>query len=133
MLKVLLVSVAAVFVVGAAQANTLYRCNLPGKKNSHTVPDEIAIEYDGAKKTVLVFDAFINNYFGEPIAAEILADNAKRLTVGWDFKNIEGRRGSTIPNVRMKATVLRASNEIHVTTSYGYGDSESGFGTCTVK
>ena len=123
----------AISAVGAASADTMYDCSIQGKKGSHSVPDRVEIKYNGATKSAEVFDAFVNHYFGKPIAAEVLADNTKRLTIGWDFENIKARDGGTIPRVRMKASVLRASNEIHVTTSYGYGDSESGFGTCTVK
>ncbi len=71
--------------------------------------------------------------WGKPMDAEVSADNDKRLTVAWSFENIESREGQNIPRVRVRATVLKAKLEAHVTVSFGNGDSESGVGACTVE
>jgi hypothetical protein len=121
--------------LAAAPANgaTLYKCKLDVTKNNHIIPAQLYIEHDSQTGQAQVMDPFINYYVGKPMDAEVSADNDKRLTVAWSFENIESREGQNIPRVRVRATVLKATHEAHVTVSFGNGDSESGFGACTVE
>jgi len=133
MFRILTTSLCCVAFTSGAAVATSYECRLKVSKSNHTMPEVIYIEHDPKTGEAAVIDPFINHYFGKPIPAEVVADTAKRVTFGWKFENVESREGPNIPRVRVKANIVKATREIQATVSFGYGDSESGFGTCKVE
>lgn len=132
-MRIFLMAAAGVLIAGAASAATFYDCKINVSKNHGSLPDRFGIQYDPDAGKALVYDPFIKHYFGDPIEAEISTNNDKRLTVAWDFENIKGKTGRNIPRVRFRATVLKATNEATITSTYYFGEGESGFGTCKAK
>lgn len=118
---------------GIAHAGMVYECQINVSKNNGFVPNWVDITFDPATQTATAFDPFINHYSGEPLAAEVSVDNAKRLTIAWEFANIKGKHGATIVNDRTRATIVKSTNKITITSTQSSADPHSGFGTCKLK
>jgi hypothetical protein len=119
-------------IAGGAQAK-VYDCKIKVSHDNGQVPDRVFVEYDASKADALVFDAFINHYFGEAIPAEIAKDNDRAMTFTWDFTNIAAKFGGNVRKVRFRLSIQKANLEANITSTQFFGEPESGFGTCTVK
>ena len=111
----------------------VYDCKINVSHDNGQVPDRVMVEYNAGKAEAHVFGAFINHYFGEPIAAEIAKDNDRAMTFTWDFTNIAAKFGGSVRKVRFRLSIQKANLEANITSTQFFGDSESGFGTCTVE
>jgi hypothetical protein len=120
-------------MAGAVGAETLYDCTIKVGKDDGQLPQRVSVSYDAEKREAWVIDPFINNYVGKPIEAEVAVDNSARLTIAWDFENIKSTTGRNIPRIRFRATIVKATKEMHITSTYFFGDGKSGFGSCVVE
>ncbi|WP_284163475.1 hypothetical protein [Frigidibacter sp. SD6-1] len=133
MVRMVVVAFVGAVISGGAAMAANYECHMKVGGSNDVIPEIILIEHDAAKGEAMAIDPYIKHYYGKPIPAQIVADNAKRTTFAWNFENIASTEGPNIPRVRVKLSIIKASREAHATVSFGYGDSTSGFGTCKVE
>lgn len=120
------------FCATPAFAATVYDCEI-SSRNSKNVPERVIIEFDAATETATAMDGFVNHYVGKPIAARVVKNNEKRLTVSYKLDDIQAKYGGTILSDETRVTIIKASNEALVSNSQGYGATSNGNGVCTVS
>ncbi|MCK0139083.1 hypothetical protein [Aliiroseovarius sp. F47248L] len=87
---------------------------------------------------ISVIDGLIQNMFGEPIAARIDVDNAKRTTFTWTVEKVDGkatqRTGNHVAKLAFRLTYQKATGAaIASMKPVGYRNTFRAKGKCTVK
>lgn len=129
---------AAVFVcllaAGAAQAKpVVYDCvTTAGAAGGGYIQPQIVLSHDTATGQVMVYDAIVQQLNGKPLAARIVEENDKRLTVAWRMliKDVTGNP----TQMDYRAVYLKGPKSFLVSARpSGYDNLFEGRGTCTVK
>ncbi len=116
---------------GASTGETSYECDI-GMRSSKNVPEQVFLTYDKSSGEAFVMDPFINHYVGKPMAAKVVIDNGKRLTVSWTLEGVTSKQGRTIVHDNTRLTVVKATLEASVSSGQGYGQVDTGQGRCKI-
>lgn len=88
-----------------------------------TVPEIVAFRVGTDDGGTLVFDPFIKTYYGEPIEAELLVDNDKKVAIRWTIKFVaEGTTASA--KLQYEVTYFKAQNNARLRARQPYGDTK---------
>lgn len=131
-LSVFACALALVAGTASAQTFTMYDCKI-SNRSSKNVPEQVLLFLETSSGFALVMDPFIAHYVGDPIEATVTANSAKRITVTWTLANIANKRGQTIVHDKTSLTVIKATLKASVSNSQGWGDVETGHGSCKVS
>lgn len=87
------------------------------------VPEVVAFLVGTTGGGTMVFDPFINNYYKEPIEAQLLADNDRKVAIRW---TIEFVADDTIASAKLQyeLTYFKAEKTARLRARQPYGDTK---------
>jgi hypothetical protein len=123
----------AVLAPAAVMAKPLtYVCALNVPAEQDWVPSQVVIRLEPGATTGLVNDPIIRNFAGKPLPAEVVVDNASRITFRWTLKMVTNHANQTAPNFVYRATILKAGLSVRISAKpLGYDNFFEAGGTCT--
>lgn len=134
MVRALFCAMAAAGAAPALAEPVLFHCKLKVARNEGWVPGEVAIVYDAATQSVTVSDPFQQHYFGKPAEGQLIVDNEKRVTFGWDLPRLKNAEKQYTPDMKYRATVQKAGLAVAISaTPVGYPNHFRGDGSCKME
>lgn len=127
-----LAALALCAVPAIAQARPVtYVCTLSVAAADNWVPEQVVIRHEPGETVALVNDPLISHFAKKPLPAEVVVDNASRITFRWVLKMITNTSGQTAPDFIYRATVQKSGLGIRITAKpAGYGNFFEAGGTC---
>lgn len=125
----------AVFApITALAAPTVYQCELKVGRLESWVPEQLVIAHDTEAGTVLVSDPIILHFNDkQPLAGELVVQNAKRTTFKWALVDVVNRSGQQAPRFVYRATVQASDKTVRVVAKpLGYPNDFKAKGRCQV-
>lgn len=125
-------AIAAAFVLAGPAAAEVWHCKtvVKGADDGFIAPD-IIIDHVPGEDTAVVLDGLINNYNGkQPLPAEIVAENAQKVTYAWKLKlHVTG----TSATVRYRLTRQKASGAVTISAqALGFANHYTSTGKCAI-
>lgn len=121
-----------IFLSGpVAAAGLLYDCDIANHERANGwISPKIAIILPG-DNTVKIVDAITLTFAKEPVAGNILRDNAKRLVVKWTVEGVKADSGASFAGVNYRASLSKSTGKIEVSTiPKGYDTGLRAAGVC---
>lgn len=109
-----------------------YVCLLTqGAKEGTWISPQVVILHDPANGLVVVNDPVVMTFGGQPVAGEVKVDNDKRITFGWDVREIVATGGRKAMTMRYRGTFVKATGAFSLAAKpLGYSNGFEGRGTC---
>ncbi len=127
-----LAALALCVLPAVAQARPVtYVCTLDVPAADSWVPEQVVIRHVPGETVALVNDPIIKHFAKKPLPADVVVDNASRITFRWALKMITNTAGQTAPDFIYRATVQKSGFGIRITAKpAGYGNFFEAGGTC---
>ena len=130
------IAAAAAFAV-ARPANSKegesFLCEIvPSGKVPEAFPEAVGVAVGSKDEGTFVVDPIINYYYGGPIQAEVVADNASRLSVKWSVKVKDEDTGRSVITLFYEMLILKRELTARVRLK-ARGDSLEFLATGTCK
>jgi hypothetical protein len=107
----------------AAKEGESFVCDVvPSGKVPEAFPEIVGVAVGSEDEGAFVVDPIINYYYGGPIQAEVLADNASRLSIKWSVKVRNDKTGVAVITLLYDLLILKADLTARLRLK-GRGDS----------
>ncbi|SLN26479.1 hypothetical protein ROJ8625_01070 [Roseivivax jejudonensis] len=129
-MKSVLLALPLVLAAAKGQAAETLLCELTQFGSGNWIPEILFVGYEEGADTAVVSDPVILTFNGGPTQAQIVADNARRITFAWDLRANDGR-GNYVGRFIYRATLQKGSLQMTISaTPAGYANRFTGRGTC---
>ncbi|MGB4826318.1 MAG: hypothetical protein WBP18_03415 [Paracoccaceae bacterium] len=112
-----------------AAADTIYECRIDQlSKNNGWLPDVVSVVMEDGAAEAMVNDPMIDFFIGKPLRAKIDTDNAKRITISWNYQTSKPYR---VVKQFNRLTIMKADLSASMTGTLGrYVDHYDARGKC---
>lgn len=132
--QIFIIGLTGVIFASAAQAATIYDCNLRITKGSY-ISERTVIVHDENSGLTLVHDGLVYaQNGGEPIEGELVADSAKERTFDWVVLGFRNSQRQSVPAFNFRAKIGKSDGRISIRAKpIKYKNKFNASGTCEVK
>lgn len=133
--SLLLCILTAVVLPAAALADTqIFHCKLAVSRSNNWVPPEIYITHDTTSGEVRVADIIVQHFVGKPVAGEVVVDNPRRITFGWNLTEATVEPTRYLKAMQYRATIQKSNLAVAISaTPTGYANHFRGDGGCVLE
>ncbi|UWQ64081.1 hypothetical protein K3723_07260 [Leisingera caerulea] len=125
---------AANFLGQAVSAETVYDCDIKVFTNNGWIAPRVLVLWDDSSKTAKIYDGYIHQLVGEPLAAKVEQRNEMAYDLSWRVNDIPVSNARTKVDGLYSAVFNMQKNTLSIRgVITGFANAPRGRGKCKVK